>query len=299
MKALVTGIAGFIGSHLADRLLSMGCDVVGVDDLSAGYMQNVPEGVTFYKCSVLHVGRYMHELRDCDVIFHNAAAKKNVCLKSPEKDLMVNGKETLRLLSVAHKANPHIKFVHASTGSVYGEVSGIITEETPCKPVSYYGISKLAGENYVRLYNEMHGMDTTILRLFHVYGPRQESDPFLGGVIAVFADRIRKGLPVVVHGDGSQNRLFTYVDDVAQANIVAAMNPAMSGEIYNVANDVQVTVMEAAEQLMVREGQFVPIEYADTLIGDIYNFNIDSSKIQKFVKFTSFYDVLKDKKIQL
>jgi len=299
MKALVTGAAGFIGSHLADRLLSMGCDVVGVDDLSAGYMQNVPEGVTFYKCSVLHVGRYMHELRDCDVIFHNAAAKKNVCLKSPEKDLMVNGKETLRLLSVAHKANPHIKFVHASTGSVYGEVSGIITEETPCKPVSYYGISKLAGENYVRLYNEMHGMDTTILRLFHVYGPRQESDPFLGGVIAVFADRIRKGLPVVVHGDGSQNRLFTYVDDVAQANIVAAMNPAMSGEIYNVANDVQVTVMEAAEQLMVREGQFVPIEYADTLIGDIYNFNIDSSKIQKFVKFTSFYDVLKDKKIQL
>ncbi len=269
MKAIVTGGAGFIGSHIAERLLNDGHEVLIIDDLSAGKMINIPDGAKFLKANILYASDHEHFLRETDVVFHNAASKKNVCLKDPSYDFMVNGGGTLRLLFDCKKAGVK-KFIQASTGSVYGSVSGLINENTLCNPVSYYGVSKLAGERYVSMFD----LNTTILRYFHVYGPRQEDDPYLGGVVAVFKRQIKNGEPIIIHGSGNQQRSFTHVSDVVEANIQAWLNPMSENQVYNVASAQYTTIFELAEKLGAKD-----IRYTDSLEGDIFKFNIDNSKI--------------------
>lgn len=287
MKAIVTGGAGFIGSHIAERLLKEGHEVLILDDLSSGKKENIPEGADFEQCDISDSDMYYDLFVDVDVVFHNAASKKNICLKDPLRDLEVNGGGTLQLLEEAHDAGVK-KFVHASTGSVYGECSSIICEGTHLLPVSFYGISKLAGENYVRHYGRAHGLNTTILRYFHVYGDRQEDDPELGGVVAIFKKQIKAGNPITIHGNGNQQRVFTHVDDVVEANMAAWKNSEARGQTYNCAASKQVTINELAKMLMDRYGK-VPINYADPLPGDIFSFDVDSSKIESLgVKFRPF-----------
>ena len=186
-KVLVTGGAGFIGSHLCEELLPISSHVICLDDFSAGKMKNIEflrQNMNFslVKKSVCDQEGMDEIFTDLDTVFHNAASKKNVCLMNPKKDLMVNGEGTLNLLEFAKKHKVR-KFVHASTGSVYGEPVIFPTDEShPLRPVSYYGVSKLAGERYVDVFHRLYGMDTTILRYFHVYGPRQESNEFGGEI---------------------------------------------------------------------------------------------------------------------
>ena len=279
MKALVTGVAGFIGSHIAERLINDGFKVVGIDDLSAGYESNIPKGVEFYQRDICDVVCYGDVLDGVDVVFHQAASKKNICLKYPDRDMQVNGVGTLRLLQecITHKVK---KFVHASTGSVYGEVKGVINENVARNPQSFYGISKTAGETYVSLFNKQNGLNTTILRYFHVYGDRQESKQDIGGVVAIFTDKILKGEPIFIHGDGTQKRVFTYVKDIVEANIKSWENPISNGKIYNCASRYQMSVIDLAMNLMKKHNKKVSIIYADPLVGDIYNFKVDSYKIQ-------------------
>ena len=283
MKCFVTGVAGFIGSHIADRLLLEGHEVIGIDDLSAGYRHNVPYGVMFVEGDVCKIEKYSYLLHGVDVIFHQAASKKNICMRDPARDMEVNGIGTYRLLAKAVN-NGVRKFVHASTGSVYGEVNGIITENTPKNPVSYYGISKLAGEQYVRLFNSK--INTTILRYFHVYGDRQESTDYFGGVVAIFNRHILAGEPIIIHGDGTQQRVFTHVKDIVEANIRTWIND--TNGIYNCASPVQTTISELAEMLMSRYNKRVSVNYTDPLPGDIHDFEVDTSAILKLgVKFRS------------
>ena len=177
MKAIVTGGAGFIGSHIVDRLINLGAKVIIIDDLSSGKKENIHSKAKLVEADIAYVWEWWaREFEKADVIFHNAASKKNICLQDPSRDLRVNGGGALNLLQLAKKYKVK-KFIHASTGSVYGDVIGKITETTCANPVSYYGISKLAGENYVRYFSNTHGLNTTILRYFHVYGERQEDDP--------------------------------------------------------------------------------------------------------------------------
>jgi nucleoside-diphosphate-sugar epimerase len=291
MKAVVTGVAGFIGSHIAERLIKEGYEVFGIDDLSAGYTENIPKGVKWIPEDICKPERYSHFLDGADVIFHNAASKKNICLKNPCRDMEVNGIGTLKLLTEC-LAKGVKKFIHASTGSVYGEVIGTITENTSRKPCSYYGVSKLAGEGYVNLFHHLYGMDTTILRYFHVYGPRQEKSQETGGVVAIFCDKIKNNIPLIIHGDGSQRRVFTYVDDIVEANIQSWLNPLSRGKIYNCASSFQVTIKELAGILLEYFGKDNEIVYADPLIGDIYSFNVDSSHIKEIgVSFRSIHEV--------
>lgn len=287
--ALVTGIAGFIGSHIAERLISMGVKVYGIDNLSAGKKDNIPKGVfRFRNVDVCD----LEKIEKVDVIFHNAASKKNICLHDPQRDLEVNGGGTLRLLKLAfnHKA----KFVHASTGSVYGDSPGKMTEWSGLNPCSYYGVSKLAGEKYVALFNKM-GLDTTILRYFHVYGPRQESDPSLGGVVAIFKSQIEQGNSLTIYGDGEQVRSFTHVNDIVETNIRAATYKWSKGEVFNVASGLKITINSLAALLMGRYGK-VPVRYVKPLEGDIYRFDVDNSKVKTElgINFTSFSDGVKN-----
>lgn len=288
MKALVTGVAGFIGSHLAERLLRDGHDVIGVDDFSAGYYQNVPKGVKLFCKDVGNINSDI--LVGVEVVFHNAASKKNICLKNPVRDMEVNGVGTLRLLQECVNSGV-TKFVHASTGSVYGEVAGKITEDTPKNPCSYYGISKLAGESYVNYYSKY--MNITILRYFHVYGDRQESSQEFGGVVAIFTEKIKQGRPLIVYGDGNQKRVFTSVGDIVEANIQAWTNSISSGKIYNCASSHRTTINQLADILMEKYKKAVYIEYAEPLEGDIYEFNVDNSRISELgVKFKPITEVL-------
>lgn len=284
-KVLVTGGAGFIGSHVCEELLKVGAKVVALDDMSAGRQANVRifEGhpnYTFVKGSVCDNDKRMHEIFDgLDTVFHNAASKKNICLHDPQKDLTVNAGGALNLLLLA-KEHGTRKFVHASTGSVYGEPTVFPTDEThPLRPVSYYGVSKLAGERYVDTFHQLYGMDTTILRYFHVYGPRQESNEF-GGVVSIFMRRIAEGKNPVVFGHGDQVRSFTYVKDLVQVNLKAATTPEAKGQVYNAASGIRVTINDLAKNMLeFSRRNNLAVEYGPPLVGDIMNFDIDNAKV--------------------
>lgn len=174
-KALVTGGAGFIGSHICEELVNSGIEVVSLDDYSAGKQKNhgfLDEHSNFcaVKCDVTDMTNLPKYFEGVDLVFHNAASKKNICLQDPRRDLEVNAKGTYNLLELA-KAFKVKKFVHASTGSVYGEAQYHPQDENhPLKPVSYYGVSKLAGERYVELFNHIFGLNTTVLRYFLFLG---------------------------------------------------------------------------------------------------------------------------------
>jgi nucleoside-diphosphate-sugar epimerase len=285
-KVLVTGAAGFIGSHLSEALVDSGADVFAMDDLSAGKTSNLAHltsrpNFRFVKMDVCDGGYEMDRLFEgLDTVFHNAASKKSVCLLNPQRDLAVNAGGTLNLLQLAIKHRVR-KFVHASTGSVYGEPQIFPTNEShPLDPISYYGVSKLAGERYVDVFHELYGLDTTILRYFHVYGPRQESNEF-GGVVSIFLRRITSGQNPIVFGHGRQVRSFTWVGDLIEGNLRAAVNPRATGEAYNVASGIKVTINELAEGMlrMLDPEQRLRVEHGEPLLGDPQYFDVDNSKI--------------------
>jgi nucleoside-diphosphate-sugar epimerase len=301
-KVIVTGGAGFIGSHLCEALLPLGAEVYCLDDFSAGKQSNIaflagrPNFHVVAKDICDRDPEMDRVFEGANVVFHNAASKKNVCLLNPRRDLAVNAGGTLNLLeySIKHRVG---KFVHASTGSVYGEPRIVPTDENhPYEPVSYYGVSKLAGERYVDVFHKLHGLNTTILRYFHVYGPRQESNEF-GGVVSIFARKIVNGESPIVFGDGRQVRSFTWVKDLVEANLLAAMSPRARGEAYNAASGIKVCINELATRMVKmldRDG--LRVEYGEPLVGDIMNFDVDNRKIgeQLGIRFNQdFWGTLK------
>lgn len=285
-KTIVTGGAGFIGSHICEELVKLKAEVFCLDNLSAGkrsnvaFLENAPN-FHFVQKDVCDADEQMDALFDgASVVFHNAASKKNICLVNPQRDLEVNAGGTLNLLQYAMKhAVP--KFIHASTGSVYGEPKHFPTDEShPLEPVSYYGVSKLAGDRYVDVFHKLYGLNTSILRYFHVYGPRQESNEF-GGVVSIFLRKILSGENPIVFGDGHQIRSFTWVKDLVTANLHCAVTERAAGEVYNAASSIKVSINDLALgmlRLLDKSGQR-KVEYGEPLLGDIMNFDIDNRKI--------------------
>ena len=284
----MTGGAGFIGSHIVSRLLEEGLSVVSVDDYSSGKKKNLEHLAgrkKFFEeeCDVTDSKglREIFEKYKFDVVFHNAASKKNICLKDPGRDLEVNGYGAYNILRLSKEFGIK-RVVHASTGSVYGEAKYFPQDEGhPLVPLSFYGVSKLAGEKYCKLFSETKGLDTTVLRYFHVFGPNQESDEELGGVVAIFINRAKNGLPLIVHGDGTQQRSFTHVDDIVNINLFVAMSPEAVGEAYNCASGVNVTVLELAEAVRLKFGEDIGMEFGDSLEGDIKIFDVSNDKLKK------------------
>lgn len=306
-KALVTGGAGFIGSHLAEELVSRGFPVVSIDDYSAGKKFNLQhlkkyKNFTEAKCDITDMKRLPRYFRNIDIVFHNAASKKSVCLIDPRRDLEVNGTGTFNLLEQSRKFKIK-KFIHASTGSVYGEPKYFPTDEKhPTDPVSYYGTSKLAGEKYVQVFQKLYGLNTTILRYFHVYGPRQEYNQF-GGVVSIFLKNLLNNERIQIFGSGKQERSFTYVKDIVKANLLSATKYETNGEVYNCASGIKVTINELARHMLDYFGSNLKPIYKDWLLGDIKVFNIDNSKIKKLgLDFeTDFFgkldEILEDMKV--
>lgn len=283
-KVLVTGGAGFVGSHLCEELVNLGSNVISADNYSAGKKENIKflqkyDNFQAVNMDVTQKDGWNDIFTDLDIIFHNAASKKNICLMNPQRDLEVNAGGTLNLLLLASKFRVD-KFVHASTGSVYGEPEIFPSDEShPLNPVSYYGVSKLAGERYVAAFNRLYGMNTTILRYFHVYGTRQESNEF-GGVVSIFLRKILENKSIEIFGDGQQVRSFTYVKDLVKANLLAAVTPGASGEIFNAASGISISINELATGLKKLTKSDVSIIYGKPLVGDITNFDISNEKIK-------------------
>jgi UDP-glucose 4-epimerase len=286
-KCIVTGGAGFIGSNLCRELVTRGHEVYSVDDYSSGYKKNLDDlDIPKIICDVSdyeNMHRVFERVGKVDVVFHQAASKKNICLNNPVRDMEVNVKGAFNVAYLCRKFG--IKLVHASTGSVYGESMGLQNESHPNNPVSYYGVSKLAGEKYVA----MMLPNASILRYFHVYGASQEDKDDLGGVIAIWLRRIKEGLPIVLNGDGSQLRTFTYVGDVVEANILAAEKGT---GVYNVSSGFNYTLNELIG--ILQRDYNIRIDRTDWLPGDIKEFNVCNARIKNLgVRFCTLEEGLK------
>jgi UDP-glucose 4-epimerase len=247
VRALVTGGAGFIGSHLVTALVADGAQVVVLDDLSTGDSANVAPEADLIEGDITDASKVASAVRGCDVVFHLAA--RGSVQRSVEQPLATdksNVSGTLTVLCAAHDARAG-RVVLSSSSSVYGGARQRPTrEDQPLQPRSPYAVSKLAGEHYARVFTELHGLETVALRYFNVFGPRQRADSQYAAVVPRFIDALRRGLPVEIHGDGEQSRDFTYVTDAVEANLRAAVAPAERciGRAYNIARGESHTVLE-------------------------------------------------------
>lgn len=287
-KAMVTGGAGFIGSHLVESLLEDGLEVVSIDDYSAGKSENLSflhekygEKLQEVNCDITDPVELKRHFKEIDVVFHQACSKMTICLTDPKRDLEVNAGGTFNLLELARDTGVQ-KFVHVSTGSVYGKAEYYPTDEAhPLNPTSYYGVSKLAGEKYVRAFKDLYGMNVTMLRYYHVYGPRQESSD-VGGVVSIFSRRALEGKDLTIYGDGSQVRSFTYVKDVVNINKFVALNENTNGEAFNCASGLSVTIEELAHQVISELGvSGINVTYEGWKPGDIKDFNVSHKKLEE------------------
>jgi len=282
MKVLLTGGAGFIGSHVADAYLEAGDDVAVVDNLTTGRRAHLPPGARFYEMDIRDP-----ELREVfarerpEVVNHHAAqASVTASVADPGHDADVNVLGTLNLLALCQEFGVR-RFVFASTGgAIYGDPEVIPAEEAhPTRPLSPYGISKMAGEHYVRFYGSL-GMTWAILRYANVYGPRQ--DPHgEAGVVAIFASAMLAGTPPTVFGDGTQTRDFVYVEDVARANLLATR--AEHSETANIATGVETTVNDVVRALAEVTGFRDPPVYAPPRAGEVYRIALDPARARRWL----------------
>ncbi|WP_417315828.1 NAD-dependent epimerase/dehydratase family protein [Cycloclasticus pugetii] len=283
-KAIVTGGAGFVGSNLVESLLRDGLTVISIDDYSAGKRFNLknlkeefPETLIEEECDITEKNNLEKLFQGVDVVFHQACSKMTICLKNPLRDLEVNAAGTFNLLELAKKYEVK-KFVHVSTGSVYGKAQYFPTDEShPLNPTSYYGVSKLAGEKYCRAFSELYDMNISVLRYYHVYGPKQDAGEY-GGVIGIFCENALKNKDITIFGDGSQIRSFTHVRDVVNINKLVALK-GKTGEAYNCASGLKVSISDIAEKIIGLSGSNSKVCYEDWKTGDIKDFEVSHKKL--------------------
>jgi UDP-glucose 4-epimerase len=289
MKVLVTGGAGFIGSHIVDRLVAESHEVVVLDDLNTGSRADVHSAARFVEGSVADEDVVRDAVAGCDLVFHQAAHK--AVLRSVEQPLptdTANTHGTLMVLKAALDAGVR-RVVHASSSSIYGGADRVPTrEDEPLRPRSPYAVTKLAAEHYCRVFTELYGLETVALRYFNVYGPRQRPDATYAAVIPLFIDALLQGRRPIVHGDGEQTRDFTYVSDVVDANLAAAVAPAerCSGGAYNIAGGASWSLLDILAIL----GKLLAVEpdpeFTDPRPGDVRRSQADASAAARDLDFT-------------
>ena len=280
MRVLVTGGAGFIGSNLADAFLADGHEVRVLDDLSTGFAENVPDRAELLEGGVADRDVVVKAVDGVELVLHLAAHR--AVLRSVEDPLATdtaNTHGTLTVLKSAVDAGVR-RVVYASSSSVYGMDPPMPTPETAApRPLSPYGVTKLAGEHYCRVFAQLYGLETVSFRYFNVFGPRQRPDSAYAAVIPLFVHALRQGDRPVVHGDGGQSRAFTYIDDVVAANMAAAAAPATAcaGQVYNIASDESHSLLELLDLLGRIIGVTPNPHHVDPRAGDIRNSRADIS----------------------
>jgi len=290
--ALVSGCAGFIASHLVDKLLDSGYDVIGIDNMYSGQESNMASFISskkfrFIKEDISNPKFFTDVHEDIDIVFHLAAIS-SVQL-SVEDPLFVNQHNvlgTLNMLELARKKDVD-RFVISSSAAVYGNPDQFpITEETQLSPLSPYAASKIAAEEYIRAYQSAYGIDSAILRYFNIFGPRQAHSEY-SGVISIFANRAVKGLPLKIEGDGLQTRSFVYVSDVVRATILASQIDSAIGNTFNVSNTESVTILDVARQIVEYcRDENLEITHVPQRIGDVKESIGSMGKAKKILGFS-------------
>jgi UDP-glucose 4-epimerase len=279
MRAIVTGGAGFIGSHLVDALIARGSDVDVVDNLATGSRENVPPDAELHELDIRDeaLEPLAARLRP-DVVFHLAAqADVGTSVERPAFDAEVNVVGTVRVLEAARAAGARVVFT-STGGAIYGECERPAREADEPRPLSPYAASKLAGEGYLATWNRLHNGDRVACRLANVYGPRQL--PTLeGGVIAIFLDRLRDGGRVEIFGDGNQTRDFVFVEDVVEALLAAAS--ASHGGVYNVGTGVATSVADLYRLCAETAGVEQEPQFSPERPGDLRHSVLDASLAQR------------------
>jgi len=275
VRAIVTGGAGFIGSHVAEALLARGDEVLVLDDLSRGKRENVPDGAR------LEVADIRDPLDDwfagADACFHLAAqADVRVSVERPDFDADVNVLGTIRVLEAARKNGTQVVF-SSTGGAIYGECEAPAPEEAERQPISPYGVSKLSGEEYLAGYNRLYGTGHVALRYGNVYGPRQ--DPHgEAGVVAIFLSRLASGETARIFGDGEATRDYVYAGDVARATLSAT---GQNGGVFNVGTGIETSVNDLYELCRRVAGSKVEAEYAEARLGELQRSVLDVSRAER------------------
>ncbi len=271
MRALVTGGAGFIGSHVVRELLHRGHEVVVLDNLSTGFVENLEDiqgPVQFIQGDVQNPDVVRSAMAGCAVVFHLAASVGNQrSIVDPIHDASVNLIGSLHVLNAARQSNVE-KVVIASSAGIFGEPVRLpVDEEHPKDPGSPYGVTKLAAEHMAMVYHRLFGLGTVALRYFNVYGPLQRYDAY-GNVIPIFAQHVMQRRPVTIYGDGNQTRDFVNVADVARATVAAGLVTKASG-VYNIGSGSAVTLNELVQTMRDVTGIDIAVRYADPRPGDV------------------------------
>lgn len=290
-KILVTGGAGFIGSNIVEELVAMNKEVVILDDFSTGFdhfLTPFKKKISVVKGDIRDPKATKKAMKDVRVVIHQAAIRSvPKSVDNPFYSHEVNGTGTLVLLSEAIKAGVK-RFVYASSSSVYGNVDKFPqVESDTLSPLSPYGVSKLCGENYCHAYHAIYGLETVALRYFNVYGPRQNPESLYSAVVPAFIDKVRRGQRPVIDGDGKQSRDFTYVKDVARANIQAALTAnKVGGESFNIASGHDYSVNQILELICKNLNKKCNPIFGPRRKGDALRTYANISKAKKLLDWT-------------
>jgi len=277
VRAVVTGGAGFIGSHVVEALLARGDEVTVVDDLSNGKRENVPAGRRLLETDIRDgVSRIFDEARPELCVHLAAQVDVRVSVERPDHDASVNVLGTIAVLEAAREHETQVVF-SSTGGAIYGECDEPAGEDAERRPLAPYGVSKLAGEEYLAAYNRLYGARHVALRYGNVYGPRQ--DPHgEAGVVAIFLGRLAAGEPARIFGDGSQTRDYVYAGDVARATLAAAGH---EGGVFNVGTGIETSVVELYELCRRVAGSAVEAEQAPARLGELQRSVLDVSRAER------------------
>jgi nucleoside-diphosphate-sugar epimerase len=297
-KILVTGAAGFIGSNLSDALLAEGAEVIGYDNLWNGRMDNLEHALknpnfTFVKADIRDLNMLLEVMKDVDIVYHEAAfTSVPQSLLMPQLCNEVNVSGTLNILNAARIRDVE-KVVFASSSSVYGDTPTLPKHEgMRLDPISPYGVAKEAAEAYMVSFHRVYGMNTTSLRYFNVFGPRQKDSPY-SGVIAIFISQIFEGKNPVIFGNGSQSRDFTYIDDVVRVNILAGNSTEAAGKVLNAAAGKPIELKKLTEIMIKASGrENIQIEYGPARTGDILHSYGDITQAKDILGFEAKFDAV-------
>ncbi len=284
---LVTGVAGFIGASVAKALLQQGHEVVGVDNLTTGFVANVPQGVEFFAADCQDAALYHSVLpkKDYAAIFHIAGQSSGeISFDDPAYDLRTNAESTLHLLKFALATNCK-RFIYAGTMSVYGVQPDIpVLETAPTVPQSFYGVAKLASEHYLRIY-EQYGIRSTVLRLFNVYGPGQNMQNLRQGMVSIFMAMMLSENHIHIKGSPNRYRDFVYIDDVVTAFLLCLERPQSAGQVINIAGSGRITVGKLVDSLRELSKTPITVEYSGCTAGDIHGIHADLSMAAKYLGY--------------
>ncbi|MCD6525710.1 MAG: NAD-dependent epimerase/dehydratase family protein [Desulfuromonas sp.] len=296
MNILITGGAGFIGSHLTELLLEQGHTVQVIDNFSTGKRANLPASprLKVIEADVRDRAALMQVTKEMDAIVHLAAvASVQASVEDPVTTHDVNLGGTINLLEAA-RINNVKRFVFASSASVYGDVQQLpVSQDTPLAPLTPYAADKLASEHYIDFYRRQHGLTTAIFRFFNIYGPRQDPSSPYSGVISIFIEKAINNQPITIFGDGLQSRDFVYVSDLTNVLSQALVTDTPHCGAINVGNGCQTTLLELIETVQSLTKQTLHISHAPARPGDIRHSVADAKPLQKAYNYSPAWPLAK------